>query len=199
MNAIENGAELMPPDREQEDPRGDGWFVTMSGLKFFPLKPHIEDVLIQDIAFALSNICRFGGHVQFYSVAEHCCHVSDASPVAHKFECLMHDATEAYMGDMVRPLKHQMPEFKTAEDALWKVIANRFNLPETLPPIIKEIDNRALLAERNHLMKEGPNTRKWYWDHIGLEPLPCRIYCWSPQVAYREFMRRFTELTKVAQ
>lgn len=191
-------AELMPPERHNEDPRGDGWFVVRSGLKFFPLKPREEDILIQDVAFALSNICRFGGHVPFYSVAEHSCHVSDACPPALKMQGLLHDATEAFLGDMVRPLKQQMPEYKIAEDALWMVIARRFDLPYNLSPTIKDLDNRAMLAERNHLMEAGDNTRNWYWDHAGMEPLPCRIRCWSPEISRREFMSRFRLLTETA-
>lgn len=190
-----NGHELMPPEREQEDPRGDGWFVTRSGDKFFPLQPRAGEILISDVAFALSNICRFGGHVEFYSVAEHCCIVSDALPPAHKFLGLMHDATEAFLGDCVRPLKQQLPQYREAEDKLWDVIAEQYGLPNPMPPIIKHCDNKALLAERNHLMPEGPNTRKWYWDHEGLQPLECRINCWSPQIARREFMKRYELLT----
>lgn len=190
-----SGNELMPPDRELEDPRGDGWFVTRSGNKFFPLLPKEEEVLIDDIAFALSNICRFGGHTQFYSVAEHCCHVSDACPPALKLLGLLHDAPEAYIGDMVRPLKHQMPEYQRVEAGLWFIISDKFNLPNRTD-LVKSYDNQALLAERNHLMPAGPNTRKWYWDHMGIQPLSCRIQCWSPEIARREFMNRYNTLTK---
>lgn len=194
-----NTDELMPVERHNEDPRGDGWFVVRSGLKFFPLNPREEDILIQDIAFALSNICRFGGHVQFTSVAEHCCRVSDHLPANLKLLGLLHDAEEAYIGDCVRPLKYQMPNYIEAGNNLWKVIASRFNLPQKNPrdiPEIKEADDMAMLAERNHLMPPGQNTRNWYWDSIGMEPLNCRIRCWSPEVARREFMNRFTALTQ---
>jgi hypothetical protein len=191
-----NTAELMPPERELEDSRGDGWFVTRSGNKFFPLQPRAGEVLIEDVAFALSNISRFGGHVDFYSVAEHSCIISDALPAAYRLMGLMHDATEAYLGDCVRPLKHQLPQYRDAEHNLWLVIAEQYGLPATLPPIIKEYDNRALLAERNQLMPEGPNTRNWYWDHAGVEPLNVRIQCWPPIVARREFMKRYERLTK---
>lgn len=183
----------MPPERELEDPRGDGWFVTSSGNKFFPLSPKPEEIHIKDIAFALSNICRFGGHVEFYSVAEHCCHVHDACPPALKFLGLMHDATEAFIGDMVRPLRHQMDRYRQLEEDLWLVIADRFGLPHDTSPV-KPYDNQALLAERNALMEEGPNTRKWYWDHVGIQPMNCRIKCWPPIIARREFIRRYNEL-----
>ena len=192
---IENGHELMPPEREQEDPRGDGWFVLRSGGKFFPLLPKPEEIHIKDIAFALSNICRFGGHVEFYSVAEHCCHICDAAPQHLKLLGLLHDATEAFLGDMVRPLKQQMPEYKRVEDYLWNVIADRFDLPRSTHTV-KDLDNRALLAERNFLMEPGPNTRDWYWDHNGTVPLDCKIGCWSPQLARAQFMKRYEALTK---
>lgn len=188
--------ELMPAHREEEeDPRGDGWFVTRSGNKFFPLAPKPEEILIEDIAFALSNVCRFGGHVQFTSVAEHSCMVHDFCPPALKFLGLMHDATEAYLGDCVRPLKQQMLEYKAAECSLWKIIAEKFSLPEIMPPKIKEVDNRVLLTERNSLMPAGENTRDWYWDSF-LKPYDYRVNCWPPIVAEREFMKRYNELTK---
>lgn len=192
-----------PPELFQSNPpeptRGDAWFVTRSGLRFYPLDAREEDILIQDIAFALSNVCRFGGHVPFMSVAEHSCHVSDACAPALKLLGLLHDAEEAYIGDCVRPLKYQMPAFIEAGNNLWRVIARRFNLPETNPrdiPDLKLIDDRALLAERNHLMPEGVNTRNWWWDENGIQPLPCRIRCWSPEIARREFMSRFQLLTQ---
>lgn len=183
------------PDQSKEVDQGGGWFVTHSGLRFFPLQPNVDDVDIEDIAFALSNICRFGGHVQFMSVAEHSCLVSDHLPPALKLLGLLHDATEAYLGDMVRPLKQQMPEFRLAEHGLWAVIAAKFHLPVEMPPLVKEIDNRALLAERNHLMPANENTRNWYWDDH-LNPLQVFIRCNPPEVARREFMKRYNELTK---
>jgi hypothetical protein len=197
MNTTEStGLPLqLEPDK---DPRGDGWFVTRAGIRFYPLQPREEDILIQDISFALANICRFGGHVRFMSVAEHCCNVSDACPPAYKLLGLLHDAEEAYIGDCVRPLKQQMPNFIEAGNNLWRVIARRFNLPETNPRDIlevKSIDDRALLAERNHLTDPGPHTRNWWWDRNGVEPLDCRIRCWSPEIARREFMSRFQLLT----
>ena len=184
--------ELMPPEREQEDPRGNGWFVTRSGNKFFPLAPKPEEILIDDIAFALSNISRFGGHVEFYSVGEHCCHIYDACPPHLKFLGLMHDSPEAYLGDVVRPLKHQLPDYQQAEHNLWLIIANKFHLSPDQSPI-KPFDNRAMLTERNQLMEAGPNTRNWYWDHAGLKPLDFKVGNWPPMVTRMEFMKRYRE------
>src|SRR5689334_11513518 len=93
------------------------WMMTLSGKRFWPLDPRPEDVDFRDIGHALSMICRYGGHVRrFYSVAEH------SALLARWFEArgdftfakyaLLHDGTEAYIGDMVRQLKQFMPEFK---------------------------------------------------------------------------------------
>src|ERR1700724_2684254 len=83
-----------------------GWQQTFTGRRFYPLSPRVEDVCIEDIAHALSNICRYGGHCrEFYSVAQHCNMVSDWMP-EFKLEGLLHDSPEAYIGDMVRPVKH---------------------------------------------------------------------------------------------
>lgn len=181
---------------KDNDPRGDGWFVTRSGLRFYPLNPRAEEVLIEDIAFALSNISRFGGHVNFFSVAEHSCNVSDHCPDELKLLGLLHDATEAYLGDVVRPLKQQLPEYREAEHRMWGVISGKFGLPAFMPKSIKDVDNRALLAERNALMNPGPNTRDWGWDGA-YEPLPLGdLYGWHPARARYEFMKRFWELSK---
>src|SRR4051812_20612492 len=96
--------------RERDWLRGD-WMQTYTGRAFWPLDAQPEDVDPLDIAAALSMLCRYGGHVsRFYSVAEHCLLMSEAVAPEHALWALLHDATEAYMGDMVRPLKRQMPE-----------------------------------------------------------------------------------------
>jgi hypothetical protein len=174
----------------------DGAILLRSGLMVHPLRMREEDILIQDIAFALSNTCRFRGHVNYMSVAEHCCNVSDACPAAHKLEGLLHDGPEYVLADLPKPVKELMPEYVEAEEELWRVMARRFNLPLARTPVVKEVDNRALLAERNHLFQESSNSRNWYLDKIGVVPLSCRIRCWSPEIARREFMSRFNLLTQ---
>ena len=86
-----------------------------SGIYFDLADPKPEQIEITDIAGALSKICRFGGHCyRFYSVAEHCYHcsmVAEASPLA----LLLHDAAEAFTGDIVKPLKIMLPEFAAIE------------------------------------------------------------------------------------
>jgi hypothetical protein len=127
--------------------------VTVSGRQIWPLDPKEEEVEIGDIAHALSNICRFGGHVkEFYSVAQHCLLVAACVPKEDQRWALLHDAAEAYMGDMVRPIKRFMPNFKEAEERLLRVIGVRFGLTWPMPESIHVADNLVLGAEARDLM-----------------------------------------------
>ena len=87
-----------------------GWVQTVTGKAFYPLKPDPSLISIEDIAWALSMQCRFAGHVlHFYSVAEHCVYISNSVPMEDALWGLLHDATEAYLTDVPRPLKPLMP------------------------------------------------------------------------------------------
>src|SRR5438093_1391342 len=108
--------------------RGD-WMQTYSGAKFYPMHPRAEDVDPIDIAHSLSLLCRYNGHLdRFYSVGEHCVLMSQAVGPENALWALLHDATEAYVGDMVRPLKLQQPSFVEAEDRVMAAICERFGL-----------------------------------------------------------------------
>ena len=117
------------------------WMQTIGGRAFYPLDPHPSDIDIMDIGCALSMLCRFGGHCnRFYSVAEHSFRVSKAIEEAggtkdEMFAGLMHDAAEAYVGDMVWPVKQAMPEYKRIEKLVEQAIAMKFDLPDPMPPI----------------------------------------------------------------
>lgn len=177
--------------------RGD-WFVLRSGTRFYALSPRPEDVFISDIAFSLSNITRFAGQTQFMSVAEHSCRVHDHLPTALKLIGLLHDAPEGLgLMDLPRPIKHSelLSGYRDIEAMVWASVVERFGLPSAVPPLVKEVDNRALLVERNHLMPAGENTRNWPLDSL-LEPLPCKVHCWIPEMARREFLKRYNELTQ---
>lgn len=102
---------------------------TSSGRYIDLLDPKPADILIEDIAHALSNIARFNGHThQFYSVAQHCVLCSGINPDKLALEKLLHDATEAYVGDMVTPIKNLFPGYRTMEDKIAGVIAQAFGL-----------------------------------------------------------------------
>jgi uncharacterized protein len=168
------------------------WMQTYTGRAFWPLAPQADDIDPADIAHALSMLCRYGGHVErFYSVAEHCVLMSYAVPPGYALWALLHDATEAYMGDMIRPLKRSMPEYQAAEARLSAVICDRFNLPHECPTWVKEADNRILRDERAALMEPPPLE----WS--ALEDVPALgvdIQGWPPAVAEMRYLGRLFEL-----
>lgn len=173
--------------------RGD-WMQTFTGRKFYPMDPQPEDIDPLDIAHALSMVCRYGGHVnRFYSVAEHSVLLSHVVTPENALWALLHDAAEAYMGDMVRALKQEMPQYRLAENGVMFAIVKRFGLasdPIWMPAEIKEADHRILLDERNALMT--PSGHPWFVDQK--EPLGVPIHAWSPPIAERMFMARLLEL-----
>ncbi|WP_407605347.1 NAD(P)-binding domain-containing protein, partial [Pseudomonas aeruginosa] len=95
---------------------------TFSGNRFYPLRPHIDKVAIEDIAHGLAYQCRFNGQTQvFYSIAQHSLIVASLVPPPLRLAALLHDAAEAYLGDMVKPLKVLLPEFAALEDKVNKM------------------------------------------------------------------------------
>jgi uncharacterized protein len=161
----------------------------------FPLDPRGDEIHIEDIAHALSMLCRFNGHVKrFYSVAEHCCHVSDLLPDSWKLTGLLHDASEAYLCDVPRPLKRS-PGFADgyllAERKLEQAICQKFGARWPYPQAVHAADNRLLATEALQLMAPlHPEWRDLYFPVEGLS-LPC----WAPPLAQAEFLARFEALT----
>lgn len=171
------------------------WMETYTGRKFYLLSPDPDDVSPDDIAHALGLLCRYGGHVsQFYSVAEHCWLLSYAVAPEHALHALLHDATEAYVGDMIRPLKRSLPDFGVVEDGVWKAIAARFGVDPAIPDEVRDVDTRILVNERAVLT---PNSRH-PWPVDGLEPvaLPDGLTPrgFAPRRASQLYTRRLNEL-----
>ena len=133
----------------------DGFIGTFSGLRFWPLNPNPEKILIEDVAHSLAHQCRFGGHSsKFYSVAEHCVHVSQLCLPEHALWGLLHDASEAYLVDLPRPLK-LLPEFapyREAECRLQRAVAVRFGLPPDQPASVTEADDTMLWIKAHSLL-----------------------------------------------
>jgi len=177
------------------DARVGGWLQTFSGGQFWPMDPRPEEVAIEDIAHALSNLCRFAGHcLEFYSVAQHSVLVSGYVPAAHAFQALLHDAAEAYLVDVPRPVKLELPDYKAIEKRVQAVIYRRFGLPAEEPACIKAADDRVLAQEHRDLMAISP----YDWGRLDrLEPLPARVMPQSPFEAYGSFRRRFAALAPV--
>ena len=170
------------------------WIRTYSGGKFYVLDPRAQDIRIKDIAHSLSLICRFTGHVKsFYSVAQHSVEVSTICDPADALWGLLHDATEAYIGDLNRPLKHtpEMVRFRTTEKHIMLTIAEHFGLPAREPDSVKRADSQLVVTEARDLLSGG--TRDWEgFDDV--DPLPGRIIPQSPRTAEKIFLARFKEL-----
>jgi len=129
------------------------WMLTYTGRQYWPADPRPEDVCLDDIVHALSMLCRYTGHVsKFYSVAEHSVLVSHLVPPHLAFQALMHDAEEAYINDVSRPLKQSLPDFCRIAELNRKAIAQKFGLPEEEHPLVKDADWRILPNEYYALM-----------------------------------------------
>lgn len=175
--------------------------LTYQGRYFDFLDPQVKDVSIVDIATALSRICRFTGHTScFYSVAQHSVTVSRIVPPEFALQGLLHDAAEAYLGDVSTPLKQLIPEYKVIEHRVERVICQAFDLPFPLDPSIKQADLRMLVTEKRDLMprptKRSSETDEVAWfPFSGVEPLEESIEPMSASRAKRAFLDRYAELT----
>jgi hypothetical protein len=164
---------------------------TYSGGRFYPIDPRPNEINPEDIAHALSLLCRYGGHVdRFYSVAEHCVLMSRAVTPDHALAALLHDATEAYVVDVPRPLKAYLDCYWTIEDTVWYAIAARFGISTNLPAEVTEADSRILLTERAALMSRA---ERWSQDD-DYTALPVEIHGWLPDVAEKFYLARLAEL-----
>jgi uncharacterized protein len=195
----------MPPNWIQMHP---------TGKKFFPLRPNPADFDIRDIARHLSMLCRYvGGVSKFYSVAEHCVRVSrrveqlmvlddaypeDSGAVLYNAKwALLHDASEAYMGDMSRPVKHAsvMSQYRALERQLQQELVKAFGLEETEPAIVKQVDIEMLGTEARQLKQ--PIHPDWHHDAPGgklAEEIPGLVLGWDPTTAERVFLSRYEKL-----
>jgi hypothetical protein len=151
------------------------------------MNPRAADVSISDIAHALAYQARFNGHTQyFYSVAQHSIYVSWMSP-ERELEGLLHDSAEAYVGDLVSPLKHAvgMERFCEIENDILRVIGQRFGLK--LHPkcaAVHEADGRVLATEQRDLMVDHEITVPW-------KPYAWRVRPVEPEAAEHYFLEAF--------
>ena len=171
------------------------WMMTASGARFYPTKPDPDAVKITDIAHALGNLCRYNGHVRFYSVAEHSVHMARHFVRTHRNDlarwALLHDAAEAYLGDVIRPLKKALPQYVEIEQAVEAAVAQAFGLPLDMPPEIKAADTAILNDERRQLFPtEVVEASGWMW-RPGLGIL---IEHWGPAEGKREFLDTYAHL-----
>lgn len=173
----------------------DGQIRTFSGRAFSPLDPDPSDIDILDIAHALSLNCRFTGHTRFhYSVAQHSVLVASLVEDELRLTALLHDASEAYLSDIARPIKQQ-PAFgdvyKEFEGRLERAIAERFALTYPWPKAVKNADEIALVTEARDLMF---GTAGWKEPLASIEPLQdLTIVQLTPEQAEEEFLTYYWE------
>jgi uncharacterized protein len=165
--------------------------MLQSGAWFDFAAPHCSLFTIEDIAHGLANICRYSGQCnRFYSVAEHSLLVSETA-VGFELEALMHDAAEAFLGDITRPLKQMLPDYKRIEGEVERAIFTRFGLQVPLPHEVKKADLRVLAAEQRQIMP--PGTDGWLREQdvvaaaVVVRHLP-------PEQAKRAWLERFEAL-----
>lgn len=170
----------------------ESYIVLYSGNLFWFNAPEKSLFTVEDIAHALANTCRFGGHcVEFYSVAQHSVEASYIVSPQHAMAALMHDAAEAFVGDMPSPLKMLLPEFKTLEKRIEAEVMRRFNINLPLPAEVKHADLRMLATERRDIM---PVTSDLWSILEGVKPIARRIVRMEAKEAEEIFLARYYEL-----
>lgn len=169
--------------------------TTVAGKFFDILKPEEYEFEIDEIATALSNLCRYTGHVnRFYSVAEHSVLVSRLLPDNLALCGLLHDASEAYLGDVSSPLKKLLPEYRKIEDRVQEAIAKQFDLPYPYPHSVHEADKRMYWQERQGVADNGVRDKIWHQDLGAARKV--KAYGMAPHMAKRMFLSRYNEVTK---
>ncbi|TXI23051.1 MAG: hypothetical protein E6Q67_05175 [Roseateles sp.] len=200
-----------------QTPRCGGVIQTAKGHYFDLLAPERSEFDVEVIAAALSKICRFTGHCSaFYSVAQHAVLASYLVPPEHAFEALHHDSAEAFVNDLAKPFKEQLPDYQRFEARVQAAVFDRLGLPRQLHPCVKQADLVLLATEQRDLMPlekiavewqdqgdgQAPTPIRWvdasethrWWLIRDIKPLAGQIRPWLPKQAEREFLRRHYEL-----
>jgi hypothetical protein len=177
--------------------RTGDWMQTYSGIDFYPQDPRPDEVYIRDIAHSLALMCRFAGHCRcFYSVAEHSLRVSKLSK-GFELWGLLHDASEAYLVDLPRPVKRNSPisvPYEIMETRIMETITEHYGLQKCMPGIVKQADEILLATEARDLM----NVKFGEWC-LFENPLPEVIQPAPPGQIEFKFLEEFYRLSNSAQ
>ena len=167
-----NASQVLKAGWVDEGDRGR-WMQTYLGIRFHPTDPVAEEVELIDVAHSLAQQCRFNGHTsQFWSVAQHsilCANL--AAPEAKRF-ALFHDAAEAYVGDMIRPLKYNGEnmgkQFRDIEAMVMHAVNQAFGLVWTddIHAEVDRVDSLSIAIEATYLMNPGTGVPEWVKEAI---------------------------------
>jgi hypothetical protein len=174
-----------------------GKFNTVSGVEIDINNVKPTDISIMDITIGLSNVCRWGGQIEkFYSVAQHSVMVSRLAPQELKMAALMHDASEAYLGDVISPLKYILGRsYKDIEMRFTQSIYTHFNIGIDEIKEVKEFDLKMLHAEHDAFRCGNMGM----WDDLMFDLFDGRMTnIWSPSYAATKFYEEYTNLRKEA-
>lgn len=174
----------------------DFWVPTYSGRRFSLTRPDPDEIDIVDVAHHLANICRFTGATRsHYSVAQHSVLVSLHVRERGQLNALLHDAAEAYVGDVSRPVKYRegMMDYRILEQRVDAAVRKKFRLEYDIyiEDEIKKADDRAMATEVRDLLVPHPDWKRW----LKFEPFPEKIVPLSPEAAEAAFLSRYKELT----
>lgn len=166
------------------------FIITYTGLRCHPLDPRPEEICLEDIATALSNECRYGGHiVPLFSVGQHSVLVAMHLPHWLRKVGLMHDAAEAYLKDIPRPIKKHLRDYGPAEARMARCIGLRYGLNlEFLSPEVHEEDMRALATEKRDLFAPSRAHEET------VTPWRGKISPWTPEESKKAFLGMAWEL-----
>lgn len=171
------------------------WIQTFSGKQFYALDPQPDDICIEDIAHALSRMCRYAGHCnKFYSVAEHSFLVAENLAPEYQLAGLLHDASEAYLVDIPRPFKSYLGNYYELEEKIMDAIYAKYAITHGFHDEVKKVDNAILIDERHqNLSTHGASDEEWC-GIPGIQGMGIQLKFWTPDEAEQQFLAFFDAL-----
>ena len=160
------------------------WLTTRSGIQFFLNSPSESMIHWDDIAESLAKTCRFNGHCRgFYSVAQHSMIVANAMPIESRIYGLLHDAHEAYTGDIISPVKNCIGTVRQSRlDSMQNNIDRQIYSAAKIPPPNEDLkqrihiaDIRALATEWRDIVVSKHDGRPFFKDDEDLRPFDGHI------------------------
>ena len=156
--------------------------------KFNPFKIDPNTICIEDIAHALSMLCRFAGHCEpFYTVCEHSIWMSMLAK-KHKLKALIHDGSEAFLVDLPKPVKRHLKDYQKIEKNVQSAVYKKYGLDDSTPQEVSTLDHNMCYTEAKQL---GLQKLDWGWN---ADELDIKLKCLSPKQAEKAFLKRFNEL-----